>query len=179
MQAPLEENWITLAVASVAIFFGAVLATARTVWPDRRLVTLFQPHRYSRTRALHRQFGQVLTQTDVLLPVAPFSETSGTFVNAEGRVQIDGSKGAAIIPEVAPEPVDRIIRKWRPSAFFRTRRLRNAFTVFGCQVGSRRFSASIICPAEQGPSAQTIFITSHSVSEMRGSFGVLIDYNCR
>jgi len=40
--------------------------------------------------------------------------------HAEGRVQIDGSKGAAIIPEVAPEPGDRIIRKWRPSAFFRT-----------------------------------------------------------
>jgi nicotinamidase-related amidase len=40
--------------------------------------------------------------------------------HAEGRVQIDGSKGAAIVPEVAPEPGDRIIRKWRPSAFFRT-----------------------------------------------------------
>jgi len=35
-------------------------------------------------------------------------------------VQIDGSKGATIVPEVAPEPGDRIIRKWRPSAFFRT-----------------------------------------------------------
>jgi maleamate amidohydrolase len=40
--------------------------------------------------------------------------------HAEGRVQIDGSKGASIIPEVAPEPGDHIIRKWRPSAFFRT-----------------------------------------------------------
>ena len=40
--------------------------------------------------------------------------------HAEGRVQIDGSKGAAIIPDVAPEPGDHIIRKWRPSAFFRT-----------------------------------------------------------
>lgn len=40
--------------------------------------------------------------------------------HAEGRVQIDGSRGAAIIPEVAPEPGDHIIRKWRPSAFFRT-----------------------------------------------------------
>ncbi len=46
---------------------AAVLATARAVWPDRRLVTLFQPHRYTRTRALHREFGSVLTNTDVLL----------------------------------------------------------------------------------------------------------------
>ncbi len=40
--------------------------------------------------------------------------------HAEGRVQIEGSRGAEIIPELAPEPGDRVIRKWRPSAFFRT-----------------------------------------------------------
>jgi maleamate amidohydrolase len=40
--------------------------------------------------------------------------------HAEGRVQIVGSKGAAIIPELAPESTDHVIRKWRPSAFFRT-----------------------------------------------------------
>jgi maleamate amidohydrolase len=40
--------------------------------------------------------------------------------HAEGRVQVEGSRGAAIIPELAPQAGDRIIRKWRPSAFFRT-----------------------------------------------------------
>ncbi len=40
--------------------------------------------------------------------------------HAEGRVQIDGSRGAAIIDELAPQPDDHVIRKWRPSAFFRT-----------------------------------------------------------
>jgi maleamate amidohydrolase len=40
--------------------------------------------------------------------------------HAEGRVQVEGSRGAAIIPELAPAPGDRVIRKWRPSAFFRT-----------------------------------------------------------
>jgi isochorismate hydrolase len=38
----------------------------------------------------------------------------------EGRVQIEDSRGAAIIDELAPQPGDRVIRKWRPSAFFRT-----------------------------------------------------------
>lgn len=37
-----------------------------------------------------------------------------------GAVQIEGSRGAAIIDELTPEPSDRVIRKWRPSAFFRT-----------------------------------------------------------
>jgi len=40
--------------------------------------------------------------------------------HAEMRVQIEGSRGAEIIPELAPQPGDRVIRKWRPSAFFRT-----------------------------------------------------------
>jgi maleamate amidohydrolase len=40
--------------------------------------------------------------------------------HAEGRVQIDGSRGAAIIDELAPQLGDHVIRKWRPSAFFRT-----------------------------------------------------------
>lgn len=35
-------------------------------------------------------------------------------------VQIEGSRGAAIIDELTPEPGDRVIRKWRPSVFFRT-----------------------------------------------------------
>ena len=33
----------------------------------RRVVTLFQPHRYSRTRALHQEFGTALANTDVLI----------------------------------------------------------------------------------------------------------------
>lgn len=40
--------------------------------------------------------------------------------HAEMRVQIEGSRGASIISELAPQAGDRLIRKWRPSAFFRT-----------------------------------------------------------
>jgi UDP-N-acetylmuramate--alanine ligase len=51
-----------------------VAATQRAVrdgWPDRRLVMIFQPHRYSRTRDLYEDFVQVLSGCDllVLLPV--------------------------------------------------------------------------------------------------------------
>jgi maleamate amidohydrolase len=40
--------------------------------------------------------------------------------HGEGRIQVEGSRGAAIVDELAPEDGDRVIRKWRPSAFFRT-----------------------------------------------------------
>ena len=40
--------------------------------------------------------------------------------HAEYRIQIEGSRGAEIIPQLSPKAGDRVIRKWRPSAFFRT-----------------------------------------------------------
>jgi UDP-N-acetylmuramate--alanine ligase len=45
----------------------ATLHTARLVWPDRRLMVIFQPHRYTRTQALWREFCPPLLTADVLL----------------------------------------------------------------------------------------------------------------
>jgi UDP-N-acetylmuramate--alanine ligase len=44
----------------------ATLAALRQRWPDRRLVTVFQPHRYSRTRLLGPEFAACFEKTDVL-----------------------------------------------------------------------------------------------------------------
>jgi len=45
--------------------------------------------------------------SDVLLPIAPFSETAGTFVNAEGRVQ---SFHAVVRPAGETRPAWKVIR---------------------------------------------------------------------
>jgi len=69
----------------------ATLATARQALGDGgRLVVIFQPHRYSRTAALHREFGRSFRDADlvVITPVYPAGETpipgidSGTIVTA-------------------------------------------------------------------------------------------------
>jgi len=39
----------------------------RAAWPDRRLVHVFQPHRYTRTQSLFSQFVDVLSSADELL----------------------------------------------------------------------------------------------------------------
>jgi UDP-N-acetylmuramate--alanine ligase len=44
----------------------ATLAAAREVWPDRRLVIGFQPHRYSRTHALFQEFVSAFHDADLL-----------------------------------------------------------------------------------------------------------------
>ena len=43
------------------------IAAARSNWPDRRLVMVYQPHRYTRTRDLYEDFVAVLSEVDVLL----------------------------------------------------------------------------------------------------------------
>jgi len=44
----------------------ATLAAARDVWPGRRLVVGFQPHRYTRTQALFREFVSAFHDADLL-----------------------------------------------------------------------------------------------------------------
>ena len=45
----------------------ATMAAVREAWPQRRLVVLFQPHRYSRTHYLFDDFVQVLSKADALM----------------------------------------------------------------------------------------------------------------
>jgi UDP-N-acetylmuramate--alanine ligase len=49
---------------------SATLGTARECWPERRLVVVFQPHRYTRTHALYDRFVLCFNHADVLV-VAP------------------------------------------------------------------------------------------------------------
>lgn len=49
---------------------SATLETAKECWPEKRLVAIFQPHRYSRVKALFDRFVMSFNQADVLL-VAP------------------------------------------------------------------------------------------------------------
>lgn len=45
----------------------ATIEACRAVWPDKRLIHVFQPHRYTRTRDLFNEFVDVLNMSDQLL----------------------------------------------------------------------------------------------------------------
>ncbi|MBT6125853.1 MAG: UDP-N-acetylmuramate--L-alanine ligase, partial [Halieaceae bacterium] len=45
----------------------ATLDSARQAWPEQRVVMVYQPHRYSRTRDLYDDFVSVLSRCDVLI----------------------------------------------------------------------------------------------------------------
>lgn len=63
----------------------AILAERRERWPNRRLRVIFQPHRYSRTRALAAEFAEELSAADdlLLLPTYGAFETPDEFGMAE------------------------------------------------------------------------------------------------
>lgn len=64
---------------------GVTIAAARNGWADKRLVMIFQPHRYTRTRDLYDDFANVLEQVDVLLMLDVYSAGEKPIAGADGR----------------------------------------------------------------------------------------------
>lgn len=63
----------------------ATISAVRSGWPDKRLVVVFQPHRYTRTRDLFEDFSRVLSGIDVLLITEVFSAGEEHIAGADGR----------------------------------------------------------------------------------------------
>lgn len=82
-----------------------VLETVRRVWPERRLVMVYQPHRYSRTRDLYEAFVQVLSQVDRLLLVDVYSAGEAPIPGADGKALCCGiRRRGGVAPLFAPGP---------------------------------------------------------------------------
>lgn len=64
---------------------AATIAAVRAGWPDRRLVMVYQPHRYTRTRDLFEDFVDVLSTVDQLILLEVYSAGEPVISGAEGR----------------------------------------------------------------------------------------------
>lgn len=64
---------------------AATLQAVRTGWPGKRLVLVFQPHRYTRTRDLFEDFTDVLADVDVLLLSEVYAAGEELITGADGR----------------------------------------------------------------------------------------------
>ncbi len=64
---------------------AATVKAVREGWPDRRLVMVFQPHRYTRTRDLYEDFVQVLSSCDVLVLLEVYSAGEEEIPGADSR----------------------------------------------------------------------------------------------
>jgi UDP-N-acetylmuramate--alanine ligase len=64
---------------------AATMAAARAGWPERRLIVIFQPHRYTRTQDCFEDFAQVLSQADLLLLTEVYAAGEEPLPGADGR----------------------------------------------------------------------------------------------
>ena len=96
----------------------ATLSAARIGAPNRRIVVLFQPHRYTRTNDLMDEFASAFNNADVLLvtDIYAASEIPIEGVNAEiltGRIKSYGHKNAEYIGDLggSAEKLADIVRE--------------------------------------------------------------------
>ncbi|MXW53790.1 MAG: UDP-N-acetylmuramate--L-alanine ligase, partial [Gammaproteobacteria bacterium] len=68
-----------------------VISTVREIYPNRRLVMVYQPHRYTRTRDLLHEFVTVLVNVDSLVLVETY---------AASETPIPGAHGADLAREI-------------------------------------------------------------------------------
>jgi UDP-N-acetylmuramate--alanine ligase len=85
------------------------IKAARDGWADKRLVMVFQPHRYSRTRDLYDDFANVLEQVDVLVMLDVYSAGEAPIAGADGRslcrtIRTRGKLDPVFVPEMSGLP---------------------------------------------------------------------------
>lgn len=64
---------------------AATIAALRDGWPDSRIVMIYQPHRYTRTKDLYEDFVIVLSEADVLLMLEVYSAGEEAIPGADSR----------------------------------------------------------------------------------------------
>ncbi|WP_227431082.1 UDP-N-acetylmuramate--L-alanine ligase [Psychrobacter sp. I-STPA6b] len=82
----------------------ATIEAARQSYPERRLVMLFQPHRYSRTRDCFDDFVSVLSKVDELLLMDVYSAGESPIVGADTKAL---ARSIRLRGEVEPMLVDK------------------------------------------------------------------------
>lgn len=86
----------------------ATISAARQAWPDRRLVMIYQPHRYTRTKDLYEDFVRVLSTVDSLLLLEVYSAGEDPIPGADGRSLSRSIRGRGLIDPVFVEKIESV-----------------------------------------------------------------------
>lgn len=102
---------------------AATIQAIREGWPERRLLMIYQPHRYTRTRDLYEDFVEVLSSVDRLVLLEVYSAGEEPIAGADGRnlsrsirsrgnlepVFVEGVEGVPQVIKDIVEPGDIVI----------------------------------------------------------------------
>ncbi|MFP5417857.1 MAG: UDP-N-acetylmuramate--L-alanine ligase [Gammaproteobacteria bacterium] len=88
---------------------AATLAAARGAFPGQRLVLVFQPHRYTRTRDCFEDFVRVLSEADVLVLTDVYPAGEAPIVAADGRALARAVRVLGKVEPIFVEQVDDMV----------------------------------------------------------------------
>jgi UDP-N-acetylmuramate--alanine ligase len=87
---------------------AATLAAARAGWPGRRLVLVFQPHRYTRTQEQFEDFVAVLSSTDALVLCEVYPAGEAPIAGADGRALSRAIRTRGELDPVFAQAIDEV-----------------------------------------------------------------------
>jgi len=70
----------------------ASLKTVKEIWPTRRLIVIFQPHRYSRTKSLMKDFWSAFNDADHLFVMDIFSAGESPLEKVHASTIVEGAR---------------------------------------------------------------------------------------
>ncbi len=95
----------------------ATIAAVHTAWPEKRLLVVFQPHRYTRTRDCFEDFVNLLCQADAVVLADVYPAGEAPLGGADGRalahaVRLRGQNNLIFCPHIedVPAAVHKMVR---------------------------------------------------------------------
>lgn len=87
---------------------AATIQAVRDGWPERRLVMIYQPHRYSRTRDLYEDFVEVLSRVDQLILLEVYGAGEDPIAGADGRHLSRSIRNRALVDPIFVEGTEAV-----------------------------------------------------------------------
>lgn len=94
----------------------ATIRAARAGWPDRRIVAVFQPHLYSRTKEMYKEFGLSFFDAEVLITTNIYAAREKPIEGISGELISDTAKKSGhknvhhVQVETVPEKLNSIVQ---------------------------------------------------------------------
>ena len=96
----------------------ATLEAARQGYPGRRIVALFQPHLFSRTRDFAREFAEAMLVAQVPIVVPIYAAREKPLEGVSARIITEAAEGIEFLDRSNSEIVNELRRRLRPDDIF-------------------------------------------------------------
>lgn len=87
----------------------AVIEAIRGSWPSQRIIMIYQPHRYSRTKNLFEDFAVVLSEVDVLLMLDIYSAGEASIPGIDSRVLCGNIRKRGMVDPLFVEDASQLL----------------------------------------------------------------------